>query len=105
MSGMAFMRTMAAGEIPLGHGRMVEKDGFAVAVFNAGGGRFYACNALCPHDNGPLAEGWLEGDVVVCPWHGYDFELPTGQCRVAEDLAVAVYPARVIDGIVEVDLP
>lgn len=102
---MAFARVVAAGEVPVGYGRIVEKDGFAVAVFNAGGGRFYACGATCPHEDGPLAEGWLEGDVVVCPWHGFDFELVTGRCRVADDLAVPVYPARLIDGVVEVDLP
>jgi nitrite reductase/ring-hydroxylating ferredoxin subunit len=42
---------------------------------------------------------------VVCPWHGFDFELGTGRCRAVDDLALPVYPARVIDGIVEVDLP
>jgi nitrite reductase (NADH) small subunit len=102
---MAFVPVVAAAEIPLGHGRMVDKDGLALAVFNAGGGRFYACGATCPHEDGPLAEGWLEGPVVVCPWHGFDFELATGRCRVDEELAVPVYPARMTDGIVEVDLP
>jgi nitrite reductase/ring-hydroxylating ferredoxin subunit len=102
---MAFVPVVAAGEIPLGHGRMVEKDGVVVAVFNAGVGRFYACGAICPHEDGPLAEGWVEGDVVVCPWHGFDFDLATGRCRVAEDLAVPVYRTRLINGVVEVDLP
>ena len=99
------MPMVAAADVPVGHGRTVEKDGLALAVFNAGGGRFYACGASCPHEDGPLAEGWLEGDVVVCPWHGFDFELGTGRCRVVDDLALPVYRARVIDGIVEVDLP
>jgi nitrite reductase/ring-hydroxylating ferredoxin subunit len=102
---MAFVRVAAAGDIPVGHGRMVEKDGLTVAVFNAGGDRFYACGAICPHEDGPLAEGWLEGDVVVCPWHAFDFELATGRCRADGELAVPVYPARVSAGIVEVDLP
>jgi len=45
------------------------------------------------------------GDVVVCPWHGYDFDLTTGRCRVDEDLAVAVYPVRVRGTTIEVDVP
>jgi nitrite reductase/ring-hydroxylating ferredoxin subunit len=102
---MAFMKVASAGEIPVGHGQLVEADGVTVAVFNAGGGRFYACGALCPHEDGPLADGWLEGDVVVCPWHGYDYELATGRCRVDPDLAVPVYRVRVTGDAVEVDIP
>src|SRR5207244_446149 len=75
------------------------------AAFNAGGGRFFATSPVCPHEEGPLAEGWLEGDTVVCPWHGYDFELTTGRCRVDDDLAVAVYPVRVNGTAIEVDVP
>jgi nitrite reductase/ring-hydroxylating ferredoxin subunit len=43
--------------------------------------------------------------VVVCPWHGFDFDLASGQCRVDEGLSITVYPVRVVGGDVEVDLP
>ena len=102
---MAFVRVAEVADIPAGRGSLVEANGLAVAVFNAGEGRFYAMSPLCPHEDGPLAEGWTEGDVVVCPWHGFDFELATGHCRVDEQLAIDVYPVRVRDGAVEVDLP
>lgn len=102
---MAFVTVARRDEIPVGQGRLVERNGFAVAVFNAGAGRFVACGATCPHEDGPLAEGWLEGDAVVCPWHGFDFALATGRCRVADDLAIAVYQVRVTADAVEVDLP
>lgn len=102
---MAFVRVASTGEIAVGHGKLVEKDGLTVAVFNAGGGRFYACGALCPHEDGPLADGWLEGDVVVCPWHGFDYEVATGACRVDPDLTVPVYRVRVSGNMVEVDIP
>lgn len=102
---MPFVKVADAESIPVGQGALVEGRGIAVAVFNAGAGRFYACDPICPHENGPLAEGWLEGDVVVCPWHGFDFELATGRCRVDNGLAVAVYPVRVAAGAVEVDVP
>src|SRR5262249_22058197 len=95
---MPFIRVASDSEIPVGHGLLVENNGRAVAVFNRGGGRFAACGAICPHEDGPLADGWLEGDVVVCPWHGFDFDLDTGQCRVDADLAVVVYPVRVVGG-------
>ena len=102
---MAFVKVANASDIPVGHGSLVEANGRAVAVFNAGAGRFYATSPVCPHEDGPLAEGWIEGDAIVCPWHGFDFDLGTGRCRVDADLAIGVYPARVRNGAVEVDLP
>ena len=102
---MPFVKVVEADAIEVGHGTLVESQGVAMAVFNGGGGRFFACGAICPHEDGPLAEGWLEGEAVVCPWHGFDFDLRTGRCQVAEALAIPVYPTRVTDGTVEVDLP
>jgi nitrite reductase/ring-hydroxylating ferredoxin subunit len=100
-----FRRVVSLSDIPEGQGRLVETDGTAIAVFNAGAGRVYACGAVCPHEDGPLAEGWLEGDAVVCPWHGFDFALDSGRCRVDAQLSVPVFPARVHADDVEVDLP
>jgi nitrite reductase/ring-hydroxylating ferredoxin subunit len=102
---MAFVPVARAEEIPVGHGAFVERSGVAVAVFNAGGGCFYATGPICPHEDGPLGEGWIEAGAVVCPWHGFDFDLTTGRCGVDPDLTVPVYAVRVSGGVVEVDLP
>jgi nitrite reductase/ring-hydroxylating ferredoxin subunit len=102
---MPFLPVATAADVPVGQGTRVEVGGRGVALFNAGGGRFFACGAVCPHEDGPLAEGWLEGDLVVCPWHGYDFDLTSGRCRVDDDLGIPVYAVRIVDGVVEVDLP
>ncbi len=89
---MAFMRVVRGADVPAGRGCLVEAGPLAVS-------------ALCPHEDGPLADGWIEGDAVVCPWHGFDFDLATGQCRVAEDLSIGVFATRVVNGMVEVDVP
>jgi nitrite reductase/ring-hydroxylating ferredoxin subunit len=102
---MPFVPVAAADDITVGQGTFVERDGVSLAVFNAGAGRFYACSALCPHEDGPLAEGWLEGTSVVCPWHGFNFDVTTGACGVDDALSVAVYATRVRAGTVEVDVP
>jgi nitrite reductase (NADH) small subunit len=102
---MAFVPVARASDIPLGKGRFVESRVSPVAVFNVGQGRFCAVSAQCPHEDGPRADGWLEGDAVVCPRHRVDIDLATGACRAADGLSIAVYPTRVSAGIVEVDLP
>ena len=102
---MPFVKVADTETIPVGQGALVESQGVTVAVFNGGNGLFYACGAVCPHEDGPLAEGWLEGGSIVCPWHGFDFDLQTGRCLVDERLTIPVYPSRVAAGAVEVDLP
>lgn len=102
---MPVVKVPDAAAIPVGHGVLVEQDGAVFSVYNGGGGRFYACGAVCPHEDGPLADGWLEGDAVVCPWHGFDFDLTTGRCLVDPDLAIPIYPTRVVGNAVEVHLP
>ena len=102
---MAYVRVAGADEVPVGQGVLVDVNGVTLALFNAGGGRFHATSPFCPHEDGPLAEGWIEGDAVVCPWHGFDFALATGRCRVDEGIAITVYPVRVSGSDLEVDVP
>ena len=87
------VRIASPGEIPVGRGKTVEIDGLAIAVFNAGGGRYHAMDGSCPHEGGPLADGALLGDSAVCPWHGFDFDVRTGVCGVAPDLSVTSIPS------------
>ena len=66
-------------------GKLVEAGGQSMAVFNLGGS-YYAIENTCPHRGGPLAEGMLAGEEVICPWHGSRFNVKTG--------AVLTPPAR-----------
>ena len=91
---MPFVPVARAADIPVGKGRFVEHDAVPVAVFNMGRDRFCAVSALCPHEDGPLADGWLEADAVVCPWHGFDFDVTTGACREI----FFISPARIRPG-------
>jgi pyruvate oxidase len=62
-------------------------------------GRYSALDGQCPHAGGPLAEGSIENGVLVCPWHGREFELSTGQCE-AFGVSIGTYPVEVrADGI------
>jgi nitrite reductase/ring-hydroxylating ferredoxin subunit len=65
-------------DVPPGSGRECVAGDRIVAVFNVDG-RFFALDGICPHAGGPLAKGELRGCVVTCPWHGWQFDVTTGQ--------------------------
>jgi nitrite reductase (NADH) small subunit/3-phenylpropionate/trans-cinnamate dioxygenase ferredoxin subunit len=89
-----FVRVAAKREIPPGQGRMFEVEGRQVAVFNVAG-KFHAIHNVCEHQGGPLAEGELEGCVVTCPWHGWTYDVTSGQSPDDPDTRVACFPVRV----------
>ena len=66
------------GDIPIGEGRAYVIDGAQVAVFRPRDGTPRALGATCPHRGGPLADGLLDDRVVICPLHGYSYDLVTG---------------------------
>ena len=90
-------------EVPEGQGVVVECQEKCLAVFNVGG-TFHVIDNTCVHRGGPLGEGDLEGDVVSCPWHGWEYNVKTGQCVNNPAGHVKVYPARVQEGEVQVEL-
>ena len=72
-------------DVPPGEARIVRVKESEVALFNVNG-NFYAIDNVCPHRGGPLAEGALDGCIVTCPWHGWQFDVTTG--------ALAMNPAE-----------
>ena len=52
-----------------------------IALYNVDG-TFYALDGVCPHQGGPLGKGVLTGCIVTCPWHGWQFDVSTGQHRL-----------------------
>jgi NAD(P)H-dependent nitrite reductase small subunit len=103
------VRVAAVGEIPVGTGKGFDVAGRLLAVFHVAEGRYYATSAVCPHEDGPLDEGLLEGGtnrpVVTCPWHAFSFDLTTGACLFDPDLNVPVYPVQVDGTDLFVELP
>ncbi|MBI4840675.1 MAG: Rieske 2Fe-2S domain-containing protein [candidate division NC10 bacterium] len=91
-----FVKVGRVGDLADGQVKVVQVDGLRIALFYVGG-RFYALEAACPHEGGPLADGVIEGLRIVCPWHGYDFHLKTGECGLDPDLRALTYPVKVQD--------
>ena len=74
-----------------------------VALFNVGGD-FYALDGICPHQGGPLGKGALAGCIVTCPWHGFQFDVTTGQHQTSQSLVQPRFSVKVENGEVWVDV-
>jgi nitrite reductase (NADH) small subunit len=89
-----FVRVAATGEIPAGQGKTIEVDGKQIALFNVDG-TLYAIDNTCKHRGGPLGEGELDGTNVICPWHGWTYNVTNGECLDEPDCHVETYDVRV----------
>jgi nitrite reductase (NADH) small subunit len=83
--------------IPLGEGRLFETGNTLIAVFRARDGRIYATEPWCPHRGGPLIDGIVAAGKVVCPLHGYTFDLSSGKPQHNECRAIRTYPVKLSD--------
>ena len=99
-----FVRVAATADLAPGQCSTVEAEGRPVALFNSGG-TFYALDNTCLHRGGPLGEGYLDGNIVTCPWHGWTYDVQTGVCPVNPNVAVKSYPVKVEGSDVFVEVP
>ncbi len=88
-----FVRFRGAGDIPQGAARAFTVGRYEVAVFNVGGDLFALENS-CPHQGGPIADGWLEQSIVTCPWHGWCFDVQTGKMTLGDFARVPRFAVR-----------
>jgi nitrite reductase/ring-hydroxylating ferredoxin subunit len=101
-------------EIPPGSRKLVTVRGRPIAVFNLDGA-FYGLFNRCPHQGGPMCEGILtgliqsnepghyeysrKGEILRCPWHGWEFDVRTGQSFCdPEKINVRSYNVEVAPG-------
>jgi nitrite reductase/ring-hydroxylating ferredoxin subunit len=102
-----------------GERSLVEVDGKWVGVFCVDG-RYYALHNRCPHMGGNLCQGPVtgttlptdgfafvygrQGEIIRCAWHGWEFEITTGQCLIDAKTRARTYPVTVEDGQVVVHI-
>jgi nitrite reductase (NADH) small subunit len=91
-----FVKACKTSDVREGSGKSIEIDGKAVAVFNVEG-NYYAINDICGHRGGPLGEGELDGKTVICPWHGWRYDVTSGANELVPDLPTEKYAVK-IDG-------
>jgi len=100
---MPWTKLANASDLAQGTLMEVEHGPSQYALCNVGG-ELRALAGACPHQGGPLGEGALHDGVVTCPWHMWEFDSATGECIFNRAVAVPVYPVRMEDGEVLVDI-
>ena len=77
-------------------------EGRELALYNVLG-EFYATDNFCPHKGAPLAAGNLCGHVIECDWHGWEFDVRTGECLTVPE-KLETYEVTVESGLIKVHL-
>ena len=119
MGGEARHVVCAAADLRPGERRLVQVRGRSIGLFNVDG-RYYALHNGCPHKGGPLCEGRIggttlptrehefvygrEGCILRCAWHGWEFDIRTGQCIGDPTVKARTFPTSVENGEVFVHL-
>jgi nitrite reductase/ring-hydroxylating ferredoxin subunit len=99
-----FVKLATLDELPPGSAKEVEFEGRVYAIYNADG-VISAIDGICPHQGGPLAEGMLEGTMVTCPWHGWQFDVRSGRTPLGPKIKQAVYEVQIENQDVLVAVP
>lgn len=93
-----------AEDVPRETGLECTVEGRIIALFRVGDA-ILALDGICPHAGGPLGQGRLEGCIVTCPWHGWQFDVTTGTHCLTPRIRQNQYPVRVSGGEVQVEIP
>ncbi|MFO0977224.1 MAG: Rieske 2Fe-2S domain-containing protein [Planctomycetaceae bacterium] len=85
-----------------GQSAEVVAEGKIFAVFNVDG-TVFVLDGICPHAGGPLGKGSLRGDVVTCPWHGWQFQVSSGQHCLNSRICQTKYETIIEDGRIMIE--
>ena len=104
-NALDFIEIAPASELPNGQRLFVDVGDRPIVIFNIAG-QFFAIGDICSHDDGPLGDGLIEDHNVVCPRHGGEFDVRTGQAvQMPAVVDIPAYPVQVRDGNIFVGIP
>ena len=100
---MSWIDVAAIDDIPLRGARIVKTNVGCVALFRTDEAEVFATTNTCPHKQGPLAEGLVQGKYVTCPLHNWVWSLETGEAQGADEGKIATYPVKLEGGRILLD--
>ena len=104
-SNLEYIEIVPADKIPSGERLFVDLGGKSIVLFNLAG-KLLAIGDVCSHDNGPVGDGEIEENEIICPRHGARFDIRTGKATSLPALVeIPAYPVRVELGMVQIGIP
>jgi nitrite reductase/ring-hydroxylating ferredoxin subunit len=100
----SFVRIADLNQLPDGAGKVFRLHGRLIALFRVSNSVFALDNA-CPHRDGPLGDGRLDGLLVTCPSHGWQIDVATGICQGRPGRRVNTYPVKIDGDAILIQLP
>jgi len=91
---MAKIKLGSVNDVKEGQGKVVNVKERKFALFKKGG-KFYVMDNTCLHRGGPIGKGKLNGGIVTCPWHGWQYDITTGECKTTQGMKLKTYPVTV----------
>jgi nitrite reductase/ring-hydroxylating ferredoxin subunit len=91
-----FVEVARASDVPIGRIKSIHVGERRIALYHTPKG-FFASDGTCPHRGGPLAEGDIIGDEIVCPWHLWGFNIQTGLCEGNREISIVTHEVKVED--------
>jgi NAD(P)H-dependent nitrite reductase small subunit len=98
-----WLRVASLGDLPTDIGTYVEVGRREMALFLVEGA-VYAIDNECPHREGPLWDGDLDGEIVTCPIHAWQINVRTGEVPGVPNLCTRTYPVKVENGEVFIEI-
>jgi nitrite reductase (NADH) small subunit len=100
---MALLPAGPVSELPPGAVKEIEMGDATYALCNVDG-TLHCLGGTCPHAGGPLGQGMLDGNALMCPWHGWEFDCRNGLSTSGDDLQLETYPVVVQDGNIFIEV-
>ncbi len=100
-----YIHACPAQEVPEVLPRKIMLEGRSLLICRGADGDFYTVDEICPHKRKSMAYGVVHNGTLICPHHQYAFDLETGRCNRRRCPPVDVYPTKVEDGEVYVQVP
>ena len=89
-----WIRIADVSDCPAGSALECVAGDHMIALFNVDGS-FFALDGVCPHQGGPLGKGQLQGCIVTCPWHGWQFDVRSGQNQLSSSVVQPQLAVRI----------
>jgi 3-phenylpropionate/trans-cinnamate dioxygenase ferredoxin subunit len=104
-SKLDYVEIAPADQLTDGERFFVELGGKSIVLFNLAG-KLFAIGDVCSHDNGPVGDGEIEENEIICPRHGARFDIRTGKATSLPAIVdIPAYPVRVVEGMIQIGIP